>query len=159
MRAQTRAPPTRGGAEGRAGPLPGSPGAGDGDAELVLRDEQGSEGPAERTCWQSGVCARAGRAHLLTSRGPSLVLQRRAGRHAKGGDRSRAPSRSVGADAAASPPGDSGNLPEERLVAPSRERWAGERRPVPHGGGDSALRELDDGQFDPEDAVTQVTCM
>lgn len=86
-------------------------------------------------------------------------MQRRGSRHAKGEDRSRATSRSVGSDTAASPPAESRNLPEERLASPSRERWAGERGPVPHGGGDSALRELDDGQFDQEDAVTQVTCM
>ncbi|XP_032716043.1 raftlin-2 [Lontra canadensis] len=90
--------------------------------------------------------------------------ERRASRHVKGEDRSKVTSRSIGSDTAASPPAASRTLPEERRLCPSRECWASERRPGPHGGSglsssDSALRELDDGQFDQEDGVTQVTCM
>ncbi|XP_012887450.1 PREDICTED: raftlin-2 isoform X2 [Dipodomys ordii] len=52
---------------------------------------------------------------------------------------------------------------EESFLSASRECWVKEERPsfsgFSGGGGDSGLRELDDGQLDQEDGVTQVTCM
>ncbi|XP_022270881.2 raftlin-2 isoform X1 [Canis lupus baileyi] len=91
--------------------------------------------------------------------------ERKASRHVRGEDRSKVSSRSIGLDTATSQPAESSSLPEERLPARSRECWTKERRPGPYSGfsgfssGDSVLREFDDGQFDQEDGVTQVTCM
>ncbi|KAM4836125.1 raftlin-2 [Thomomys bottae] len=52
---------------------------------------------------------------------------------------------------------------EEGFLSASRECWIKEERPgypeFSGGGGDSGLRELEDGQLDQEDGVTQVTCM
>lgn len=61
-------------------------------------------------------------------------------------------------------PAESRSPPEDRLLAPSRECWMKEKRPAQPSrfsgsNSDSVLRELDDGQFDQEDGVTQVTCM
>lgn len=93
------------------------------------------------------------------------MFQRKASRLVRGEDRSKVSSRSIGLDTATSQPAESSSLPEERLPARSRECWTKERRPGPYSGfsgfssGDSVLREFDDGQFDQEDGVTQVTCM
>lgn len=82
----------------------------------------------------------------------------------KGDDRSKVTSRSTGLDTAASQPAESRNPPEEGL-SPCRECWMEEKRPTPSSsfsgfsGSAGVLRELDDGQFDQEDGVTQVTCM
>lgn len=89
--------------------------------------------------------------------------ERKAGRPAKGEDRSRLTSRSVGLDTAASQaPGT--RPPEEGLAAPSRECWT-EESPAHYSGfpgwGSSAgaLRGLADAQLDQEDGAPQVTCM
>ncbi|KAF3824253.1 hypothetical protein GH733_008538 [Mirounga leonina] len=93
------------------------------------------------------------------------VIERKASRHIKAEDRNKVTSRSIGLDTATSPPAESRNLAEERLLSPSRECWTKDRRPPQYSSfsgfssSDSVLRELDDGQFDQEDGVTQVTCM
>lgn len=83
----------------------------------------------------------------------------------KGEDRSKVTSRSVGLDTALSHPAEGWSPPEARLLAHSRECWMKEKRLAQHSSfsgfsnSDSVLREIDDGQFDQEDGVTQVTCM
>ncbi|XP_012497087.1 PREDICTED: raftlin-2 [Propithecus coquereli] len=90
---------------------------------------------------------------------------RKASQHVKGEDRNKVTSRSIGLDTAASQPVESRHPPEEGLFSPSRECWTKEERPAQYSSfsgfssSDSVLRELDDGQFDQEDGVTQVTCM
>lgn len=92
--------------------------------------------------------------------------ERKASRHIKGDDRNKATNRSIGSDTAASPSQAPENRkpPEEGLHSP-RECWMKEKRPAHYSSfsgfssSDSVLRELDDGQFDQEDGVTQVTCM
>ncbi|XP_066088845.1 raftlin-2 isoform X1 [Saccopteryx bilineata] len=91
--------------------------------------------------------------------------ERKGSRRIKGEDRNKVTSRSIGLDTAASQPPENREPPEEGLLSPSRECWVKEKRP-PHyssfsgfSSSDSVLRELDDGQFDQEDGVTQVTCM
>lgn len=91
--------------------------------------------------------------------------ERRGSRHVKGEDRSKVTSRSIGLDTALSHSAESRSPAEGRLLSPSRECWMKEKRPAQPSGfsglssSDSVLRELDDGQFDQEDGVTQVTCM
>nr|XP_010970209.1 raftlin-2 isoform X1 [Camelus bactrianus] len=86
--------------------------------------------------------------------------ERKGSRHVKGEDRGKATSRSVGLDTALSQPAESRSPPKGRLLPPSRECWMKEKGPAQHGSPSrSVLRELDDGQFDQEDGVTQVTCM
>lgn len=102
---------------------------------------------------------------FLTPGHPSL-FQRKASRHIKSDDRNKATNRSIGSDTAASPSQAPENRkpPEEGLHSP-RECWMKEKRPAHYSSfsgfssSDSVLRELDDGQFDQEDGVTQVTCM
>ncbi|XP_065736849.1 raftlin-2 isoform X2 [Phocoena phocoena] len=91
--------------------------------------------------------------------------ERKGSRHVKGEDRSKVTSRSVGLDTALSHPAEGWSPPEARLLVPSRECWMKEKRLAQHSSfsgfsnSDSVLREIDDGQFDQEDGVTQVTCM
>ncbi|KAF0873014.1 raftlin-2 isoform X1 [Crocuta crocuta] len=91
--------------------------------------------------------------------------ERKASRHTKGEDRTKVTSRSIGLDTATSQPTDSRDPPEECFLSPAGECWTKERRPTQYSSfsgfssNDSVLRELDDGQFDQEDGVTQVTCM
>lgn len=91
--------------------------------------------------------------------------ERKASRHIKGEDRNKVTSRSIGSDTATSLPTENRNLPEEGFLSPSRECWIKEKRPTHYSSfsgfssNDSVLRELDDGQFDQEDGVTEVTCM
>ena len=92
------------------------------------------------------------------------MFQRKGSRHVKSEDRSKAPSRSVSLDTDLLQPAESRSQPEECLLAPSRECWMKKRPGQPSSfsgfsNSDSVLRELDDGQFDQEDGVTQVTCM
>lgn len=102
---------------------------------------------------------------FLTPGFQPLVFQRKASQHIKGEDRNKVTSRSVGLDTATSQPTETRHSPEECLLSPSRECWMKERRPAQYSSfsglssSDSVLRELDDGQFDQEDGVTQVTCM
>ncbi|XP_029790008.1 raftlin-2 [Suricata suricatta] len=90
--------------------------------------------------------------------------ERKASRHTKGEDRNKVTSRSIGLDTATSQPTDSRNPPVECFLSPPGECWTKER-PTQYSSfpgfssNDSVLRELDDGQFDQEDGVTQVTCM
>ncbi|XP_017724802.1 PREDICTED: raftlin-2 isoform X2 [Rhinopithecus bieti] len=89
----------------------------------------------------------------------------KASRHIKGEDKNKATSRSIGLDTTASQPAESRHPSEECCLSPSRECWTKEGRLAQHNSfsgfssSDSVLRELDDGQFDQEDGVTQVTCM
>ncbi|XP_060050197.1 raftlin-2 isoform X2 [Erinaceus europaeus] len=93
------------------------------------------------------------------------IPERKAGQHMKGEGRSRVPSRSIGLDTATSQPPESRPLPEGRPFSPFQECWVkGARRAQCSSfsgisSSDSALRELDEGQFEQEDGVTQVTCM
>lgn len=82
--------------------------------------------------------------------------ERKASRHVRGEDRLRVGSRSIGLDTATatSPPSEH-RAPPEGTPPPAREPWV--QGPAPSGLG--VLRDLDDGQLDQEDGVTQVTCM
>ncbi|XP_054334357.1 raftlin-2 isoform X2 [Pongo pygmaeus] len=90
---------------------------------------------------------------------------KKASRRIKGEDKNKATSRSIGLDTTAPQPAESRHPPEECRLSPSRECWTKEGRLAQHNSfsgfssSDSVLRELDDGQFDQEDGVTQVTCM
>lgn len=90
--------------------------------------------------------------------------ERKASQLAKGEERSKVSSRSVGLDTAMSQPPER-LLPEGGSLSPSRECWVKESRPAQYSSfsgmssGGSVLRELDEGQFEQEDGVTQVTCM
>ncbi|XP_044525000.1 raftlin-2 [Gracilinanus agilis] len=80
-------------------------------------------------------------------------------------EKSKATSRSIGLDTATSRPAESRHPSEECHLSPSQDPWTREGTPGPYGSfsgvssSDSVLRELDDGQYDQEDGVTQVTCM
>ncbi|PKK22187.1 raftlin family member 2, transcript variant X2 [Columba livia] len=85
-------------------------------------------------------------------------------RQVLGEERGQVSSRSVGSDTAASHPGETGPPGDEFHLSAPKQCWI--REGSSHYGGfpgfstsDGALRELDDGQFDQEDGVTQVTCM
>lgn len=92
--------------------------------------------------------------------------ERKASRHIKGDDRNKATSRSIGSDTATSQSqaAENRNPPEEGLLSP-RECWMKDKGPTHSSSfsgfssSDSVLPELDDGQLDQEDGVTQVTCM
>lgn len=89
------------------------------------------------------------------TRGPAAQApERKASRHAKGEDRHRLGSRSVGLDTATSPPADHG-APPGGAPPPSRAPWL----PGPAGPAVGLPRDLDDAALDQEDGVTQVTCM
>lgn len=83
----------------------------------------------------------------------------------RGEDRNKVGSRSVGLDTNASQAAGGRAPLEEGPLSPSRECWIKEERPTQSdsfsgfSSSDSVLRELDDGQFDQEEGVTQVTCM
>ncbi|XP_045054361.1 raftlin-2 isoform X2 [Desmodus rotundus] len=91
--------------------------------------------------------------------------ERKASRHIKGEDRNKVTSRSIGLDTATSQPAENRSPPAEGLLSPPGECWPKEKRPAQCGSfsgfssSDSVLREFEDGQFDQEDGVTQVTCM
>ncbi|XP_051046177.1 raftlin-2 isoform X1 [Phodopus roborovskii] len=91
--------------------------------------------------------------------------ERKASRLLKGEDRNKVGSRSIGLDTSGSQTADGRAPLEEGPLSPSRECWTKEERPTQSdsflgfSSSDSVLRELDDGQFDQEDGVTQVTCM
>ncbi|CAH6791638.1 Rftn2 [Phodopus roborovskii] len=93
------------------------------------------------------------------------VIGRKASRLLKGEDRNKVGSRSIGLDTSGSQTADGRAPLEEGPLSPSRECWTKEERPTQSdsflgfSSSDSVLRELDDGQFDQEDGVTQVTCM
>ncbi|XP_068926240.1 raftlin-2 isoform X1 [Petaurus breviceps papuanus] len=80
-------------------------------------------------------------------------------------EKSKVTSRSIGLDTATSRPAESRHPTEECHLSPSQDLWAREGMSAPYGSfsgvssSDSVLRELDDGQYDQEDGVTQVTCM
>ncbi|XP_062972280.1 raftlin-2 [Elgaria multicarinata webbii] len=79
-------------------------------------------------------------------------------------EKGKVSSRSVGLDTATSQPTQNKCSTDEFHLSPSTQNWAKDG-PVQYGSfpgfssSDSVLRELDDGQFDQEDGVTQVTCM
>ncbi|XP_049629213.1 raftlin-2 isoform X1 [Suncus etruscus] len=91
--------------------------------------------------------------------------ERKSSRHLKAEYKSKGASRSVGLDTTTSQPTERRSLSSENLIGPSRECWMQERKPAPSSSfsgfssRDSVHRELDDGQLDQEDGVTQVTCM
>ncbi|XP_076788015.1 raftlin-2 isoform X2 [Arvicanthis niloticus] len=94
--------------------------------------------------------------------------ERKGSRLLRGEDRNKVGSRSIGLDTSACQASQAagGRAPlEEGPPSPSRECWTKEERPAQSDSfsgfsrSDSALRELDDGQFDQEEGVTQVTCM
>lgn len=99
----------------------------------------------------------------LTLKHP-LVLQRKSLRHVLGDEKGKVSSRSVGLDTATSRPVEIGQPPDEFHLSPSKQCWGKEGSPQ-YGGfpgfssPDGVFRELEDGQFDQEDGVTQVTCM
>ncbi|XP_072468885.1 raftlin-2 isoform X2 [Notamacropus eugenii] len=80
-------------------------------------------------------------------------------------EKSKVTSRSIGLDTATSRPAESRHPSEECHLSASQDPWTREGMPAPYGSfsgvssSDSVLRELDDGQYDQEDGVTQVTCM
>ncbi|XP_056650140.1 raftlin-2 isoform X2 [Monodelphis domestica] len=80
-------------------------------------------------------------------------------------EKSKVTSRSIGLDTATSRPAESRHPSEECHLSPSQDPWTREGTPGPYSSfsgvssNDSVLRELDDGQYDQEDGVTQVTCM
>ncbi|XP_051009788.1 raftlin-2 [Acomys russatus] len=92
--------------------------------------------------------------------------ERKASRLLKSEDKNKVGSRrSIGLDTSGSQPA-AGRAPlEEGPLTPSRECWTKEERPTQSdsfsgfSSSNSVLRELDDGQFEQEEGVTQVTCM
>ncbi|NXF86677.1 RFTN2 protein, partial [Eubucco bourcierii] len=90
--------------------------------------------------------------------------ERKSLRHVTGEEKGKVCSRSIGLDTATSCPVEIGQPSDEFHLSPSKQCWIKEGSS--HYGGfagfsssDAVLRELDDGQFDQEDGVTQVTCM
>ncbi|EDL00027.1 mCG117547, isoform CRA_c [Mus musculus] len=102
---------------------------------------------------------------IKTDYGPLLHTLRKGSRLLKGEDRNKVSSRSLGLDTNASQAAGGRAPLEEGSLSPSRECWTKEERPAQSdsfsgfSSSDSVLRELDDGQFDQEEGVTQVTCM
>ncbi|NXC18442.1 RFTN2 protein, partial [Corythaeola cristata] len=81
-----------------------------------------------------------------------------------GEEKGKVSSRSIGLDTATSRPVETGQPSDEFLLSPSKQCWIKEGSSQYRGfpgfsSSDGVLRELDDGQFDQEDGVTQVTCM
>nr|XP_028607509.1 raftlin-2 isoform X1 [Podarcis muralis] len=79
-------------------------------------------------------------------------------------EKGKVPSRSVGLDTATSQPAQNTQATDEFHLSPSAECWPKDRAVhfesfAGFSSSDGILRELDDGQFDQEDGVTQVTCM
>ncbi|XP_074071495.1 raftlin-2 isoform X2 [Macrotis lagotis] len=78
-------------------------------------------------------------------------------------EKNKVTSRSIGLDTATSHPAERRPPPEECHL--SQDPWTREGMLAPYSSfsgvssSDSVLRELDDGQYDQEDGVTQVTCM
>lgn len=131
--------------------------------EREFEERQGEDAPGQG---QDVLEQRDRRTPIFLTPGcQSLVFQRKASRPLKGDDRNKVTSRSVGLDTTTSQPPESRNPPEEGLLSASRECWTGERGPAQYSSfsgvssSDSVLRELDEGHFDQEDGVTQVTCM
>ncbi|NXO03728.1 RFTN2 protein, partial [Rhinopomastus cyanomelas] len=90
--------------------------------------------------------------------------ERKSLRHVVGEEKGKVSSRSVGSDTATSRPVELEQPPDEFHLSLSKQCWVKEGSSQ-YGGfpglgsSDGVLRELDDGQFDQEDGVTQVTCM
>ncbi|KFQ73059.1 Raftlin-2, partial [Phaethon lepturus] len=90
--------------------------------------------------------------------------ERKSLRQVIGEEKGKVSSRSIGLDTATSCPVEIGQPPDEFHLSPSKQCWIKEGSSQ-YGGlpgfssSDGVLRELDDGQFDQEDGVTQVTCM
>uniref|UniRef100_A0A8D0E4F5 Raftlin family member 2 n=1 Tax=Salvator merianae TaxID=96440 RepID=A0A8D0E4F5_SALMN len=79
-------------------------------------------------------------------------------------EKNKVSSRSVGLDTATSQPAQNTRLTDEFALSSTSECWAKNQsvqfESFPgFSSSDGILRELDDGQFDQEDGVTQVTCM
>ncbi|XP_010139808.1 PREDICTED: raftlin-2, partial [Buceros rhinoceros silvestris] len=90
--------------------------------------------------------------------------ERKSLRHVLGEEKGKVSSRSVGLDTATSRPVETGQPPDGFHLSPSKQCW-GKEGSSQYGGfpgfssPDGVFRELEDGQFDQEDGVTQVTCM
>ncbi|XP_071418712.1 raftlin-2 isoform X2 [Pithys albifrons albifrons] len=90
--------------------------------------------------------------------------ERKSLRQVTGEEKGKVSSRSVGLDTATSCPLETGQPSDEFHLSPSKQCWIKEGSSE-YGGfpgfssSDGVLRELDDGQYDQEDGVTQVTCM
>lgn len=99
---------------------------------------------------------------LPNSKDPFL-FQKKATRQLREG-KSKVSSKSVGLDTATSQFAENPHHADEFHLSPSTQSWAKEGTGQ-YGGfpgfssTDGMIRELDDGQFDQEDGVTQVTCM
>ncbi|KAH0621616.1 hypothetical protein JD844_023127 [Phrynosoma platyrhinos] len=80
------------------------------------------------------------------------------------GEKGKVSSRSVGLDTATSSPAQNTHPTDDFLLSSPTQCWAKDES-AQYGSlhgfsrSDGMLRELDDGQFDQEDGVTQVTCM
>lgn len=90
--------------------------------------------------------------------------ERKASRHIKGEERNKVGSRSIGLDTATSQAAENRSPPAGGPLSPPGECWLRERPAQGSGfsglsSSDSVLREFEDGPFDQEDGVTQVTCM
>uniref|UniRef100_A0A8C8RND9 Raftlin family member 2 n=1 Tax=Pelusios castaneus TaxID=367368 RepID=A0A8C8RND9_9SAUR len=90
--------------------------------------------------------------------------ERKSTRQFRSDDKGKAANRSIGLDAATSCHPERGHPPDEFHLSPSKQCWIkeGSAQYESFSGftsSDSVLRELDDGQFEQEDGVTQVTCM
>ncbi|KFP32890.1 Raftlin-2 [Colius striatus] len=90
--------------------------------------------------------------------------ERKSLRQVIGEEKGKVSSRSVGLDTATSCPVETGQPPDEFHLSPSKQCWLQEGSSQyggfpGFGSSDGVLGELDDGQFDQEDGVTQVTCM
>ncbi|XP_069081921.1 raftlin-2 isoform X2 [Pleurodeles waltl] len=91
------------------------------------------------------------------------TAEKKPAKHTGGEEKSKASNRNVGSHTISSRTPERPSSDEVRM-APSRQCWAKEE-PTQYGHfsgfscNDSVLRELDDGQFEQEDGVTQVTCM
>ncbi len=101
--------------------------------------------------------------HKLTFK-HSPVFQKKSLRQVTGEEKGKAASRSVGLAAGTSHPVEIGQPPDEFHLSPSKQCCIKEASSQyggfsGFGSSDGVLRELDDGQFDQEDGVTQVTCM
>lgn len=93
-----------------------------------------------------------------------FLFQKKSTRQARE-EKSKVSTQSGGSDTATSPPAEKMQATNEFLLSASAQSWAKEGSAPLRGGfpgfsgGDALLQELEDGQFDQEDGVTQVTCM
>ncbi|KYO33648.1 raftlin-2 [Alligator mississippiensis] len=90
--------------------------------------------------------------------------EKKSTRQSRSEEKSKVISRNIGLDTATSHPAESGHASVEFHLSPSKSCWIKEESAQygsfsGFGSSDGMLKELDDGQFEQEDGVTQVTCM